>query len=195
LEKTVKIEFVIPTYNRPIPLLGMISSIFAQTSSDWSIHVVADGDYPGFDSVVNLFTSSDKIRFSVIDGPNKDWGHSPRNYGIEHAREEWLVMTGDDNYYFPNFVHEFLSIVDDDTNFIHCDFYNSHIKWEKHISKIEVNKIDIGNYATRSIYAKNLRLDTKKLNADGYFAVEYVEKYCQMPKVIKKIDKALYVHN
>jgi glycosyltransferase involved in cell wall biosynthesis len=193
----LKIEFVIPTYNRPIPLSGIISSIVAQTNPNWSIHVVADGPYDGFFDVVKLFTTfaGDKIRFSVIDGPNRDWGHSPRNYGIENAREEWLVMTGDDNYYFPNFVQEFLTVVDGDTNFIHCDFYNSHIRWEKHESKVEVNKIDIGNYATRTVHAKNMRLDTKKLNADGYFAVEYVQKYCNLPYVVKKIDKALYIHN
>jgi len=193
----LKIEFVIPTYNRPIPLLGMISSIFAQTNPNWSIHVVADGHYEGFDDVVKMFANQaeDKIRFSVIDGPNRDWGHSPRNHGIANAREEWLVMTGDDNYYFPNFVQEFLAVVDDSTNFIHCNFYNSHIKWEKHDSKIEVNKIDIGNYATRTVYAKTMRLDTTKLNADGYFAVEYVNKFCNLPYVSKKIEKGLYIHN
>jgi glycosyltransferase involved in cell wall biosynthesis len=173
----------------------MISSIFAQTNPNWSIHVVADGNYDGFDAIANSFANHDKIRFSVIEGPNRDWGHSPRNYGIANAREEWLVMTGDDNYYFPNFVQEFLAVVDDSTNFIHCDFYNSHIRWDRHESKVEVNKIDIGNYATRTVYAKNMKLDTTKLNADGHFAVEYVQKYCNLPFVVKKIDRALYIHN
>lgn len=191
----MKIEFVIPTYNRTLQLLGMISSIYAQTNPNWSIHVIADSRYEGFDSVEDSFKDHQNIRFSVVEGPNKDWGHTARNYGIENAREEWLVMTSDDNYYFPNFVDEFLSVIDGNTNFVHCDFFHNHYGWEKRESKIEVNKIDIGNFATRSVYAKNLRLDKSKINADGYFAVEYVEKYCKLPYIIKKIDKALYIHN
>lgn len=193
----MKIEFVIPTYKRPIQLLGMISSIYAQYNSNWSIHVVADAPYEGFDEVVNFFRNEDesKIRFSTIEGPNRDWGHTARNYGIEHAREEWLVMSSDDNYYFPNFVGEFLNMVDADTNFIHCNFLHNHFNWEVQNSKVELNKIDIGNFATRTKYAKHLRLDKTKINADGMFAVEYVEKFCKLPYVIKKLDKTLYIHN
>ena len=43
----MKIEFIIPTYNRPHQLMGVISSIFSQTSPNWKIHVVADGVYDG----------------------------------------------------------------------------------------------------------------------------------------------------
>lgn len=195
MEETVKIEFVIPTYKRNLLVIGMIASIYAQNSPDWSIHVVADAPHDGFDSLVASFSGDNRIRFSTIDGPNKDWGHTARNYGIEHAQEEWLVMTSDDNYYFPNFVREFLAVADEQTNFIHCDFFHNHYNWERQESKIELNKIDIGNFATRTKYAKNLRLDKSKINADGYFAVEYVEKYCKLPYVIKKLDKALYIHN
>lgn len=191
----MKIEFVIPTYNRSLQLLGMLSSISSQTVSDWSIHVIADAPHEGFEVIQNTFAGDPQIRFSTLNGPHKDWGHTARNYGIEHAREEWLVLTSDDNYYFPNFVKEFLTVVDENTNFIHCDFFHNHFNWEKQESKIEVNKIDIGNFATRTVHAKNLRLDKSKINADGYFAIEYVQKFCNMPYVVKKIDKALYVHN
>ncbi len=191
----MKIEFVIPTYNRNLQLLGMISSVYSQTNPNWSIHVIADAPHDGFESIASSFGDDTRIRFSMLNGPNKDWGHTARNYGIECAKEEWLVMTSDDNYYFPNFVQEFLAVVDDDTNFIHCDFFHNHFKWERQESKIELNKIDIGNFATRTLYAKQLRLDKSKINADGYFALEYVEKFCKLPKIIKKLDKALYVHN
>ncbi len=191
----MKIEFVIPTYNRNLQLLGMMSSIFSQTVSDWSVHVIADAPHEGFDAIQKTFAEDPSVRFSILNGPHKDWGHTARNYGIEHAREEWLVLTSDDNYYFPNFVKEFLSVVDENTNFIHCDFFHNHFNWEKQESKIEINKIDIGNFATRTVHAKNLRLDKSKINADGYFAIEYVQKFCNMPYVVKKIDKALYVHN
>lgn len=191
----MKIEFVIPTYNRNLPLLGVIASIFAQNNPNWSIHVVADAPHDGFDSIRSTFVGNDNVRFSMLDGPHKDWGHTARNYGIEHAREEWLVMTSDDNYYFSNFVNEFFAVVDENTNFIHCDYFHNHYNWERQTSKIELNKIDIGNFATRTIHAKTMRLDKSKINADGYFAVEYVQKFCNLPYVAKKIDKALYVHN
>lgn len=193
----MKIEFIIPTYNRPLHLAGMISSIYAQTNPNWSLHVIIDGPHDEFIEVAAAFKVDSRIRFSSIaNGPHKDGGHTPRNYGIQEAKEEWVVMSGDDNHYFPCFVDEFLKVGQDpDVNFIYCDFYNSHIKWDKQEASIELNKIDIGCFATRTKYAKNLRLDTTKINADGMFAVEYAKKYCQAPNYSVKIDKAVYIHN
>ena len=37
-----KIEFIIPTYNRPNHLMCTINSIVSQRSDKWSIHVIAD---------------------------------------------------------------------------------------------------------------------------------------------------------
>ena len=63
----MKIEFVIPTYNRPHQLMGVISSIFSQTSPDWKIHVVADGIYDGYQKVKDYFYGDERIKFTELN--------------------------------------------------------------------------------------------------------------------------------
>jgi glycosyltransferase involved in cell wall biosynthesis len=191
----MKIEFIIPTYNRPHQLMTVISSIFSQTSDKWKIHVVADAIYPGYQKVKDFFEGDNRIVFTELDGPHKDWGHTPRNYGLEHATEEWVVMTGDDNYYMPVFVEDFLSVVDENTHFVYCNMIHNWTQQQYlHINSIpKLGGIDIGNFMTRTSLSSTMRLNTKNEVADGIFVQEFLAKY--PTGVIKKINKPLYVHN
>ncbi len=189
------IEFIIPTYNRPSQLMGVISSIFSQTSPNWKIHVVADATYDGYDRVKNYFSNDARIRFSELNGPHKDWGHTARNYGLQEATEEWVVMTGDDNYYMPIFVEEFLNVVDDNTHFVYCNLIHNWTNNQYIIlnSIPRLGLIDIGNFMSRTDLAKKIKLDITNAQSDGLFVEEYLRKYPQ--GIIKKIIKPLYVHN
>lgn len=191
----MKIEFIIPTYNRPHQLMTVISSIFSQTSDKWKIHVVADAIYPGYQKVKDFFEGDGRIIFTELNGPHKDWGHTPRNYGLEHATEEWVVMTGDDNYYMPVFVEDFLSVVDDSTHFVYCNMIHNWTQQQYlHINSVpKLGGIDIGNFMTRTSLSSTMRLNTKNEVADGVFVQDFLSKY--PTGVIKKINKPLYVHN
>jgi glycosyltransferase involved in cell wall biosynthesis len=191
----MKIEFIIPTYGRPNQLMGVISSIFSQTSSDWKIHVVADGMYDGYEKVKNYFEGDERIKFTELDGPHKDWGHTPRNYGLQNATEEWVVMTGDDNYYMPVFVEDFLNLADKETHFIFCNMvHNWTNKQYIAINSIpKLGHIDIGNFMSRTDLAKNIKLDVSIEQSDGLFVEEYLRKYPS--GIVKKINKLLYIHN
>ena len=191
----MKIEFIIPTYNRPHQLMTVISSIFSQTSDKWKVHVVADAIYPGYQKVKDFFEGDERIRFTELNGPHKDWGHTPRNYGLEHATEEWVVMTGDDNYYMPVFVEDFLSVVDENTHFVYCNMIHNWTQQQYlHINSIpKLGGIDIGNFMTRTSLSSTMRLDTRNEVADGLFVESFLSKY--PTGVVKKINKPLYVHN
>jgi glycosyltransferase involved in cell wall biosynthesis len=194
------IEFIIPTYNRPNQLLTVIGSILSQTNSNWKIHVVADAIYHGYENVKDFFSSNEKIKFSELSGPHNDWGHTPRIYGLENATEDWIVMTGDDNYYTPNFVDTFLSTIDNNTNFIYCDMLHNHDTFHTNSykyfdTKPQVNYIDIGNFATRVEMAKHISFNRGSYGADGEFVESYIKTYCNDSQNIKKINKALYIHN
>jgi glycosyltransferase involved in cell wall biosynthesis len=191
----IMIEFIIPTYNRQYQLLTIIGSIISQNNSNWKIHVVADAMYAGYDDVKRTFSHIDKIKFSELHGPHNDWGHTPRQYGLDNATEEWVVMSGDDNYYTPNFVQEFTSKIDNNTNFIYCDMLHNHFDYSYFISEPVTNKIDIGNFMVRSNMAKSIKLNKGSYGADGEFVEEYIHKFCKNTNTIKKINSALYVHN
>lgn len=196
----MKIEFVIPTYNRPDLLMTCISSIVGQTNPNWTIHVVADCPDEEVKEklswIATYYEDEHRIKFSVLDKRHNDWGHTPRNYGLEKATEEWIVMTGEDNYYVPTFVENFLSVVKDDTNFVFCNMVHN---WSND-NYIPVNcetvygRIDIGNFMTRTVNAQKLRLNTKVNQADYFFVEEYLGRFTGEGQIIK-IDKILYVHN
>lgn len=191
-----KIEFIIPTYNRPDKLMIILLSLKAQTIDAWKVHVVADALYEGYEQVKEYFKNDDRFKFSELNGPHKDWGHTPRNYGLENAQEDWVVMSGDDNYYVPVFVETFLESVKfrNDVNFVHCNLVHNWVNnnYIPLVSIPKVNRIDIGNFMTRTKLAKQLKLDVTKGNADGLFVEEYINKF---KGNIIHIEKFLYVHN
>lgn len=198
----MNIEFVIPTYNRVNDLTTIVSSIVAQTNPNWKIHIVADmSPEDTQERFLDLLAFFDvyrhKIKISVLNERYNDWGHTPRNYGLSEATEEWIVMTGEDNYYAPTFVENFLSVVKqrDDINFVFCNFVLNG-KNDEYVpirADIQYGKLDIGCYMTNTYNAQKLKLKTDIPEADWYFAEEYLNRFTE-GKIIH-IDKVLYVHN
>ena len=192
-----KIEFVIPTYKDSDELMGMLYSLINQSNNNWVAHVVSDGNYDEFKDIEQHFCLNSQIKFSTIEGPNKDWGHTARNYGLKHAVEEWVVMTGADNYYMPDFVNEFLKTpeINGDYNFTYCNMVHNEAHYKHYQvleAKLKINEIDMGCFATRSKYAKQIKLDTKSYQADWFFVENYRILY---PSKVNYINKVLYVHN
>jgi glycosyltransferase involved in cell wall biosynthesis len=191
-----KIEFIIPTYNRPDKLMIVLLSIKTQTDDRWSVHVVADAQYEGYENVKEYFKNDEKFRFSELNGPHNDWGHTARNYGLQNTKEYWVVMSGDDNYYTPLFVETFLNVVRfrNDVNFVYCNMVHNWVNndYIPIASAPKVGRIDIGNFMTKSEFAKQLKLDVTKAIADGLFVEEYINKF---KSDIIQIQKFLYVHN
>jgi glycosyltransferase involved in cell wall biosynthesis len=191
-----KIEFIIPTYERTDHLMCMINSIYAQRSDRWSINVVADCPPKGkLDKIIDYFKNDDRIRFTILEERYNDWGHTPRNIGLQMAKEEWVVMTGEDNYYTPVFVDHFLDYLTPTAKFVYCDMIHNWLNFEYiHIkSALEYGRIDIGNFASKTSLAKQIKLNTKIIDADFYFVDEYLNRFTEGE--ILYIPKPLYVHN
>jgi hypothetical protein len=96
----------------------------------------------------------------------------------------------------PVFVETFLESIKfrKDVNFVHCNLVHNWVNndYIPLVSAPRVNRIDIGNFMSKSEFSKQLRLDVTKANADGLFVEEYLEKF---KGNIIHIEKFLYVHN
>lgn len=190
------LEFIIPTFDRVNNLSGILFSLINQSNKNWNAHVVIDNVYSQiYDDVVNIFEKENRIKFTYIDGPHRDFGHTPRNYGLKNSSSDWVVMTGDDNYYVPSFVDEIMKAIDNDARFVYCDMIHNGYDYKMFECHHSSHHIDIGNMVMRTDLAKDFELNTNKIDADGIFCNDYINKHCKNKENIKKINKILYVHN
>lgn len=192
----MKIEFIIPSYNRPDKLMCTISSIVAQTNPNWKLHVIDDCS-PEVDKIKKIeqfFKDDDRIRWTYLDTNYNNWGHHSRQIGMDESTEEWVVMTGNDNYYVPEFVDLMLS-ESHNQHFVYCNMVHNWINREYYpiVSNTELGKIDIGNFMVKSNMGKKIRLIEPENWADWYFVRDFMKTFPQAK--IKKLNQFLYVHN
>jgi glycosyltransferase involved in cell wall biosynthesis len=193
----MKIEFIIPTYNRINHLITMVASLTAQSNPNWKAHIVAD--CPDDDVVEQMktmvtFFNDERIRLTVLDKRYNDWGHTPRQYGLDNATEDWVIMTGEDNYYVPEFVDIMLG-ESEHQHFVYCDMVHNWINKDyiPLLSKLQLGRIDIGSFMVKSNMAKKIKLRIDQEWADWYFVEEFMKKFTAAK--MKKVNRILYVHN
>lgn len=186
------VDFIIPTYNRPAPLKCMLASLVAQTNSNWGAHVVIDN--PEDEDNIKLVESFNdpRIHWSKMDKRYNDWGHTPREYGKQKSGAEYIIMTGDDNYYTPNFVHELELKTELSPGMIYWDMVHSHYHYAYFKCVPAGGQIDMGAFATRRDLAQQIQLGTDYA-ADGWFVEQFKQKF--PTENIAKINKVLFVHN
>lgn len=186
------VDFVIPTYNRPAPLRAMLASLVAQTNPAWRANVVIDNP-EDVDNVALVESFGDsRIRWTKTDKRYNDWGHTPRELGKQMSECQYVIMTGDDNYYTPNFVKELAFRTEMDYGMIYWDMVHSHYDYSYFKCKPNINFIDMGAFATRRDLAQQIPLG-KEYAADGLY-VEKFKKQFPTERIIK-IEKVLFVHN
>lgn len=194
------IEFVIPCYQRIELLQCVIWSIIGQTNKNWKIHVVVDEYNTEIEDYLyqkfEPYYLKGVFKVTTLKKRYNDFGHTPRNVGLLSSDADWVVMTGEDNYYTPIFVDEFLKVSTKETGFIYCNMVHNWKNNEYIPIPCDVHNgmIDIGCYAVKPSLLKGLKLDiSKKECADFYFAKEYLN--LNTDKIISHINKILYIHN
>ncbi len=192
----MKIEFIISHYKgRTYQLLSTVSSIVAQSSPFWKIHIVCDGVVEDISYIQSVFPNF-PIRYSTLDKNYNDWGHTPKNFGIKNSTEEWLVLSGNDNYYVPVFVEKVLDSISKNPNlkFVYFDMVHSHYNYSFFKCRPFINQIDIGSFVSLARFAKEILLDPKLYYADGVFVENYVKKFCKEDEICY-LPCVYYVHN
>ncbi len=186
------VEIIIPTFDRTFPLQSLLASLLAQTNPDWQATVIqdgTDGDYC-FRLVKEL--GDDRISVFATFERYNDWGHSLREIGKQQSEADYIVMTGDDNYYTPNFVEELKNATINKPGMVYWDMVHSHYHYQFFKCLPAYNQIDMGAFATRTDLAKQIKLNTSYA-ADGEFVRDFNTKFPFEKKV--KIEKVLFVHN
>jgi glycosyltransferase involved in cell wall biosynthesis len=186
------VEIIIPTYNRLAPLKCMLASLVAQTNGNWGANVVIDN--PDDIETTNLVKSFNdtRIRWTKLEVRSNDWGHTPREIGKQASEAEYIIMSGDDNYYTPTFVDELQKASSSWPGVIYWDMVHSHYDYAYFKCSPAYNQIDMGAFATRKDIAHSIKLNTSYA-ADGEYIESIKSKYPW--EKLEKIEKVLFVHN
>jgi len=186
------VDFIIPTYNRPALLRCIIDSLIAQKNPNWRANIVIDN--PEDVDNVKLVESfgDDRLRWTKMDKRYNDWGHTPREHGKQMSECQYIIMTGDDNYYTPNFVNELENRTEMNPGMIYWDMVHSHYDYACFTCVPGGGQIDMGAFATRRDLAQQIYLGTEYA-ADGWFVEQFKQKFPL--ENILKIRKVLFVHN
>lgn len=169
----------------------------AQSNPNWKAHIVGDSVDNDMLNEIHLFLNliNDKrIRFTNLPDRHNDWGHTPRQYGVDNSTSEWVIMTGEDNYYVPEFV-DLMLIEAKNQHFVYCDMVHNWTDRQYYPVKtnLEFGKIDIGCFMVKTNMAQKIKLKVNEEWADWYFVQEFMNKFKHAN--VKKVNKMLYVHN
>lgn len=187
------IEFIIPTFDRKKELIAMLSSLNAQTENNWKATVISDGEKNQDTAKIVESFNNPRIIHKGLDKRYNDWGHTPREVGKQLSGSDYLIMTGDDNYYIPTLIHEINTVINkDNPDFIYWDMVHSHYDYSYFKTSPALNHIDMGAFAFKSELGKQVSLGTTYA-ADGLFVRDFLSKFKECK--IVKIDKILFVHN
>lgn len=188
------VDFIIPTYDRHLQLKSMLYSLIVQYDADWSAQVIIDDVENNLCvSIVESFNDS-RISCTLAGQRYNDWGHTPREIGKQQSTSQYVIMTGDDNYYTPTTVSEIKKAATENNNpgLIFWNMVHSHFDYTVLECKLGIGMIDMGAFATRRDIAQKIKLNNT-YTADGCFIHDLDILFPNEDKI--KIDKVLFVHN
>ena len=190
------LDIIIPTYNRKYELYSMIASLAAQTKNNWRATIVIDdlyssGKHKEVDNIIEQFPDK-PIHVVYSNKRYNDWGHTPREIGKKISKADYILMTGDDNYYVPTFIESISNAMEEGNDFIYWDMVHSHYNYQYFKCEPRTHAIDMGAFCVKRELAQQIQLKTN-FAADGDYVEDFKKKF---PKAkMKKINKILFVHN
>jgi hypothetical protein len=156
-----------------------------------------DGKIPEHTQNIMSLFGDKRIKFTNSKRRNGRWGHPNRKTllkNLEAKKDDFVLITNDDNMYVPVFVDAILSSIKKDTGFIMCNVLHSYIGFDVMETKLKENHIDMGSFAVRASIAKKVGFNHVNFSADGKYA-EDCGKYCYDNHFkILHIKKPLFIH-
>ena len=97
----MKYSIIVPVYNRPDEVDELLQSLCEQEVKDFEVIIVEDGSKVPCEEVCRKY--EDRLQLKYFMKPNSGPGQS-RNYGVERARGEYVVIVDSDAVTPPGFM-------------------------------------------------------------------------------------------
>lgn len=104
-----QVSIIVPCYNLAQYLDEALQSIYNQTYIDWECVIVDDGSHDNTKDVAQNWESKDP-RFIYLYKENGGVS-SARNFGIEKAKNEFILTLDADDKYEPNFLEKAITVL------------------------------------------------------------------------------------
>lgn len=191
------LHVICTVYQRWQTLRLLIDCFMVQTIPNWKLYVVHDGEAPQkVRDVINSF-KDDRINFTETPQRLNMYGHPNRRMMLEKIqgeKDDFVLITNDDNLYLPVFVEYFLKECNPNTGMVYCDTVHSILKYGVLKTKIKENYVDMGSFMVKLPVAKKVGFKHVHFSADGKYAEECLAECTRQKLVTRYIDKPLFVH-
>ena len=203
-----RLKIICVAYDRPIQLRILIDCFLVQTCPNWELSIIYDGEPPvwyvklknEYGKVIYYHNKKRRVHFYNSETRMENFGHVNRNAMLKEltgTKDDFLLMTNDDNYYVPVFVETFLNNCHDDVGFVYCNTLHSYPQWNYrvHHSKIKQCDIDMGCFIIRFDIAQEVGFNFMHHSADGMYA-EQCKILCDRNELnVIKLDSVYFIHN
>jgi len=216
----MKLDVIAVTYHQNEPLKGFINAFKSQTSPDWNLYIIHDGEDDEYHKIKQDLTDNDYLSQPniILDhSPQKGanpWGHECRDYGMKKyikSDSNILVHTNADNYYVPIFTQYLLDSfgMNPGLTFFYWNCIHSHENpanpkfypagagsYSLLETELQHSYIDMGCVAVKNDIAKKVGFKHTEQAADWYYFNDLIDRMNEKDnnKIIKS-KKILLVHN
>lgn len=205
-----KLLHVIAVAHRRLPELRVfVQSWINQTSNDWSMTIIHDGECTEFSSLMReKHYSHPSIEHFCTKNRHNDYGHTLRNKGLKQATGTYTLLTNCDNYFVPKTVEliskayaQSLRESSEAPDIFIFDMIHSHnnpgLRRQPPYSYFEVEFkpycIDISSAIVKTELAKAVGFRSKLQDGDQTYFDDIAERRKNVS--VKKINHVLLVHN
>jgi teichuronic acid biosynthesis glycosyltransferase TuaG len=111
------ISIVVPAFNAAKYINFTIRSVLAQSYQNWELIVVIDGATDNTESIVKMYLSDQRIRYTVK--PNSGVSDT-RNVGIELSKGKYILFLDADDILSANFLEDRIKFLENNNEYGFC---------------------------------------------------------------------------
>lgn len=191
------ISYIVSAYNRPLQLIGCLSSLISQTHKDFEI-IVTDNHPEAMNRIVITdIRSYGSFDITYLRTKMETCYHSAEHAAFAAAKGEWLVFASDDSFYVPDFAQIMLD-ASAGFDLVYCDcVYDKRRtgKYEVMYSHPKVGHIDKTNFMVRKEWFVRADGFPEKLPPGGCSDGLLIEKLISMGARHRNVDQVLVFHS
>lgn len=194
----MKLHIIVTAFHRPEHLNRLILDFRLQSNKNWQMYIVHDG--PALKEIKEIVDSFNDERIGLFITPrvNGFWGHPNRAMmlgRIEGEKDDYVLITNDDNQYTQNLVAVLQSCFHPEIGFIYFNCIHNYFGYDIFDSQVKVGGIDMGSFVVRLDVAKKVGFSTYVETADGTYACECAQECRKRNLQVKKVNKVMFIHN